>query len=87
MEDEGWSGEKMILIPSLINSSLTRTEVVKLFAPIHERRKHGAVALVPSFKSTTDWEKYGATVATKETIVDKIENLKDRLNCTPNHGH
>ncbi|PGL28035.1 DEAD/DEAH box helicase [Bacillus thuringiensis] len=78
LEDEGWSGEKMILIPSLIDSSLTRPEVIKLFAPLNERRKFGAVALVPSFNSTTDWKKYGATVATKETIVDEIENLKDK---------
>ncbi|HDR6247080.1 TPA: DEAD/DEAH box helicase family protein [Bacillus cereus] len=78
LEDEGWSGEKMILIPSLIDSSLTRPEVIKLFAPVNERRKFGAVALVPSFNSTTDWKKYGATVATKETIVGEIENLKDK---------
>lgn len=78
LKDEGWSGEKMILIPSLIDSSLTRPEVIKLFAPVNERRKYGAVALVPSFNSTKDWEKYGSTIAKKETIVDKIEDLKDK---------
>ncbi|PEJ23243.1 DEAD/DEAH box helicase [Bacillus pseudomycoides] len=78
LEDEGWSGEKMILIPSLIDSSLTRPEITKLFAPANERRKFGTVALVPSFNSTKDWEKYGATIATKETIVDHIEDLKDK---------
>ncbi|PGU19151.1 DEAD/DEAH box helicase [Bacillus thuringiensis] len=78
LQDEGWSGEKMILIPSLIDSSLTRPEIIKLFAPVNERRKFGAVALVPSFNSTKEWEKYDATIATKETIVDHIENLKDK---------
>lgn len=78
LADEGWSGEKMILIPSLIDSSLTRTEVVNLFAHENAKKKFGTVALVPSFKSTKDWGKYGATIANKETIVEEIEKLKDK---------
>lgn len=34
--------------------------------------------MVPSFNLTKDWEKYGATIAKKETIVGKIEDLKDK---------
>nr|WP_206110370.1 DEAD/DEAH box helicase family protein [Paenibacillus aquistagni] len=76
--DEKWSGEKMILIPSLIDSSLDRTEVVNMFAKPVKERKYGVVALVPSFKGCRDWEGYGATVATKDTIEAEIEKLKAR---------
>ncbi|MFE4430444.1 DEAD/DEAH box helicase [Peribacillus butanolivorans] len=78
LEDEGWSGEKMILIPSLIDSSLDRTELVNLFAHPSTTRKFGLVALVPSFKLTKDWESYGATIANKDTLVTEIEKLKDK---------
>ncbi|ALC88887.1 DEAD/DEAH box helicase [Bacillus sp. FJAT-18017] len=80
LEDEGWSGEKMILIPSLIDPSLDRSEVVSIFARPNKTgdRNFGTVALVPSFNSTKDWEKYGATIAKKDTIVEEIEKLKDK---------
>ncbi|MGC9933808.1 DEAD/DEAH box helicase [Priestia aryabhattai] len=78
LSDEGWSGEKMILIPSLIDSSLDRTEVVNIFAKQNKSKKFGTVALVPSFNSTKDWEQYGATIARRETIVNEIERLKDK---------
>lgn len=78
LDDEGWSGEKMILIPSLIDPSLGRTEIVNLLAKPNTEKKFGTVALVPSFNSTKDWEKYGATIANKDTLVTEIEKLKDK---------
>ena len=78
LEDEGWSGEKMILIPSLIDPSLNRTEIVNIFSKPSAFRKFGTVSLVPSSRLTKDWEKYGATVATKESLVNEIEKLKDK---------
>lgn len=77
LPDEGWSGEKMILIPSLIDPLLDRTEIVNLFAK-PKKRKFGTVALVPSFNSIKDWGKYGAILANADTIVDEIEKLKDK---------
>jgi replicative superfamily II helicase len=46
---EKWSGEKMVLIPSLIDPSLTRERVIAELAPPVAKRKYGVVALVPSF--------------------------------------
>lgn len=74
-EKERWSGEKMILIPSLIDESLDRSTIVKTFGPPKER-KFGTVVLAPSFKGTLDWKGYGATIATKETIDSEIEKLR-----------
>lgn len=76
-KDERWSGEKMILIPSLIDDSLDRSMIVKEYGTTKVKGRHGTVALVPSFRSTRDWKEYGAIVATKETINSQIERLKN----------
>ena len=74
---ERWSGEKMILIPSLIHESLSRTEIVHRFAkPKTDRKEGGVVALVSSFKSAEDWKKYGALVADKSSVAQAIKGLR-----------
>lgn len=74
-KDEKWSGEKMILIPSLIDESLSRGLVVETFAKPSDRRTVGVVALVPSFNKTSDWKGYGASIATRENIDAQIDKL------------
>lgn len=78
IENEKWSGEKMILIPSLIDESLNRQEVVNLFANKDVSRTYGVVAIVPSFASSRDWEKYGSVIANNSTIYDEIDNMKNK---------
>lgn len=78
IEDEKWSGEKMILIPSLIDESLNRTEIVNLFAHKKKDANFGTVVLHPSFKTCDDWKQYGSVVATKENIIADIEKLKNK---------
>lgn len=73
---EKWSGEKMILIPSLINDTLDRATIVREFAPSRSGRDYGVVALVPSFGRSMDWKAYGANVATTKTIYDEIGKLR-----------
>lgn len=74
-KDEKWSGEKMVLIPSLIDDSLNRSTIVAMFAKSQENRGFGVVALSPSFNATADWKAYGAIVATKKTIDVEIDKL------------
>lgn len=74
--DEKWSGEKMVLIPSLIDPSLNRGEIVSLLGKPSTERSYGIVTLTPGFKNTKDWEKYGATVAKESTIISEVEKLK-----------
>jgi replicative superfamily II helicase len=76
-EKERWSGEKMILIPSLIDESLDRGTMVDLFAKPKSDRTAGVVALCPSFQWCTDWSKYGAIVATKDDIDAHVHGLKN----------
>jgi len=76
-DKEKWSGEKMILIPSLIDDSLDRGAIVEIFAKPRTAATFGLVALCPSFKGTHDWQQYGADVANTSNIEEKIGKLKD----------
>lgn len=73
---ETWSGEKMVLVPSLIHEELDRERIVKGIATGSTKRRYGVVALVPSFKRSRDWKAYGAVVATKDTVWETVEKLK-----------
>jgi replicative superfamily II helicase len=77
-KEERWSGEKMILIPSLIHESLDRGSIVHEFGKVRTNRKFGVVALSPSFEMTADWGKYGSKVAKTETIGFLIEGLRQK---------
>ena len=75
--NERWSGEKMILIPSLIHDELDRDAIVGQFGPQNVQRNYGVVALVPSFLKAEDWGKCGALVARRNTIDTILTNLKN----------
>ncbi len=76
-KNERWSGEKMILIPSLIDSSLDRDLVIERFAKVVSKRKFGVVAITPSFKRADDWVKAGAVSPKTETIWKILEGLRE----------
>lgn len=74
-----WSGEKMILIPSLIDEECDRESIVATFAKNHDG-KLGIVSLVPSFKKGYFYSKYGANIAKSENMFSRISELKS--NCS-----
>ncbi|MHB8526197.1 MAG: DEAD/DEAH box helicase family protein [Candidatus Acidiferrales bacterium] len=73
---ERWSGEKMVLLPSLIHEDLDRENIVKRFGPPNEKRQYGVVALAPGFNWTKDWQAYGAVVANKDTVAAALDALR-----------
>lgn len=75
-EKETWSGEKMVLLPSLIGEDLRRGDIVSMFARKEEKRKIGIVALTPSFKQSGDWKAYGSLVSDRDTVEQNIKALK-----------
>lgn len=75
-EKEKWSGEKMVLIPSLIHEELTREKVVNLLGSTVPGRKKGVVALTPSFAATELWSHLGAEVADTASIGGVVARLK-----------
>jgi replicative superfamily II helicase len=76
---ETWSGEKMVLLPSLIDEKLSRAEIVAAFSKENRARQFGIVVLVPSSQRCADWEKYGAKVVDKNSIAEGVEALHKRL--------
>ncbi len=76
---EGWSGEKMVLLPSLIDKALNRSTIVEWIAKNQSDRKYGVVALVSSFQNSQDWGKYGALIAKTETIDSTVGSLRQGM--------
>lgn len=75
--EQKWSGEKMILIPALINETLDRDTVINWLVKPDAKREFGVVVLAPSFSKNKQYEGIGAVVATSENIFDKVKQLKD----------
>lgn len=73
---ETWSGERMVLLPSLMHDDLSREAMVHGFAKPNAKRRYGTVVLTPSFGRSKDWETLGAVVATKDTVAAVIDGLK-----------
>lgn len=74
---EKWYGEKMVLIPSLLDGSLTRDAIVSQLAATKPKRLEGHVALTPSFKLQSDWTAHGALGVDKGTIDAGLQRLFD----------
>lgn len=74
--NETWSGEKMILLPSLIHEDLDRASLVKWLATPNDKRKFGWVGLLPSEARSKVWETYGATITNKTNVGDVIDELR-----------
>lgn len=70
-----WSGEKMMIIPSLIDESLDRAAIINKLAKPSDKN-FGIVSLVPSFEKSKIYESLGSIVPISEEIVDTIEGLK-----------
>lgn len=74
-DEEKWSGEKMVLLPSLIHEELDHGLIVTKFSKSSKKRSFGQVALVPSFEKAKPWESNGAVVPSTETIGTVIDAL------------
>jgi replicative superfamily II helicase len=72
---ETWSGEKMVVIPSLISETLERDWVVDSFAKPNAGRRFGIVALSPSTRRSKAWKDKGSLVADSETIESAVNAL------------
>jgi replicative superfamily II helicase len=74
--NEKWSGEKMILLPSLIHEELDRTSIINRFAKPNASRKAGLVVITSSFKKAKLYEDLGSVVADSKNIFDEVGKLK-----------
>ncbi len=72
-----WSGEKMLLIPSLINEDLDQDYIINQLAR-PSKRTFGIAALISSFHKAKLYEGLGATIANTEQIFKIVNSLKSR---------
>ena len=73
-KEQKWSGEKMVIIPSLINESCDRDLVVTKFSKI-TNNKIGIVALVPNTRRAEHYISIGAISADRDNIFNVIEYI------------
>ena len=71
-----WSGEKMVLIPSLIDDELNREEIVNLIGGI-KNTPFGIAVLVPSFSHAKIWQSCGSTIIDKSNLNQEINAFKN----------
>lgn len=70
-----WSGEKMLLIPSLIDDTLDRISIINLLAKPSEKN-YGVVSLVSSFNKAGLYDSLKSYVAKSEDMEKTVEHLK-----------
>lgn len=70
-----WSGEKMLIIPSLVEESCDHDLVVTKFCGM-PASKFGIVALVPSTKNSKQYQNLGVITTTAESIFNELDKLK-----------
>ena len=75
-KEEKWSGEKMILIPSLIHEELDRDSIIVRFSKPNTNRKAGLVAITSSFKKAKSYQNQGSVVAESKNIFEEVSKLK-----------
>lgn len=75
--EEKWSGEKMVLIPSLIDDSLNRKEIIGKISEL-KNTPYGITVLTPTFLKAKDWEYYGLHVCNTTDIINNVNNLKNK---------
>ncbi len=76
-KEQKWSGEKMIIIPSLINEECDRDLVVTYFSKI-KCEKFGMIALVPNSKRANQYGSMEAICIDKNSIYSDMEKIKKK---------
>ncbi len=73
--EQKWSGEKMLILPQLIDDSLDpRLVITRLMAIKHD--KFGIVSIVPNTKKANYYSQQGGIVSHSGNIFEEIDNLK-----------
>lgn len=74
-EEQKWSGEKMLILPSVVHDDCDRNLIVTTFSKM-KNQKFGIVAIVPSTKKAKQYKELGATIADTKNIFSEIDKLK-----------
>jgi len=78
--DVEYSGERLILLPSLVDPTLERKVVISWIKTLAEKYgTFGVVAITPSFNQADAWESGGALVTHVGSIYASIDGLKAQI--------
>jgi len=78
--DVKYSGERLILIPTLVNTSLKREKTISWLSQLAKRYgDFGIVAIVPSFRNARDWGSAGAETTDVKRLYRCIDELKEKV--------
>lgn len=75
-----WSGEKMILIPSLIDESLRRLDIIDFLTQSLSKTHRGSFAIVPSRSASDDYYYRGAHILSGDQLSQAILSVKNKTN-------
>jgi len=75
-QNEKWSGEKMVLIPSLILDELEWGFIIDKIVPSNDKRRSGVVVITPSLNRANRYSNLGCTVTNSNNIFDAVSSLK-----------
>lgn len=73
--NQKWSGEKMLIIPSLVEESCDHDLVVTQFCKM-STSKFGMVALVPSTRNSKQYQNLEAIITNTRNIMEELDKLK-----------
>ena len=78
--DVPYIGERLILLPSLVDQNLNRERIVSWVSGLASKHgDFGVVTIVPSFKRSEGWGNKGARVTTVQDLYRNIEDLKTNI--------
>jgi len=73
-----YSGERLILIPTLVDPELKRDEIISWITKFaNENSNFGVVSIVPSFNHAKDWKK--SQITNVKNLYDSIDELKTEI--------
>lgn len=75
VNEQKWSGEKMIIIPTQIDDDCSR-DIVITFLAKKGKLNWGRAAIVTSVNNAMQYKNNGAIISTSESIFNDINNLK-----------
>jgi len=78
--DVKYSGERLILLPSLVDTNFQRMEVISWVQTLAAKNGTcGVVAIAPSFSNANDWKTFGAEVTNVRELYNSIDKLKTQV--------
>ena len=74
---EGDIGERLIVIPAIVDSKIEETTTIGLASKIQSDHRVNVVVLVPSNRRGNIWQKPGVLIVTRDNISDAIQRLSN----------